>query len=212
MFGKWIVCEVRENLKEEFSAAQQKWDAVKKCKGFITQLGGWDSESGKACILGIWEDENYYNNFMNSLHDIITEENKQEKTYEKISVNLLRSIFEMPGYETSFLKSFKSYSVLRAADCIVKKEQVVNFKKVQKEIWAAEMSLCKGMNGGFSWEVKTTSDNNSRFLVTTLWENKQLHQEYINDKLPYLREKMKVTEKVDSIIGYCIDLENKWLV
>jgi hypothetical protein len=42
MYVKWIVCNVKQNLKKEFSIAQEKWIGMKNAGGLIGQLGGWD--------------------------------------------------------------------------------------------------------------------------------------------------------------------------
>jgi hypothetical protein len=52
---KWIRCEAEEEKKSSFSAAQETWCDLKRCPGFLGQIGGWNVAKywcfGKVLIL-----------------------------------------------------------------------------------------------------------------------------------------------------------------
>jgi heme-degrading monooxygenase HmoA len=90
MLLKWIRCEVDEEKKTAFSAAQEKWRDLKGCPGFLGQIGGWNAaETQEACILAFWENLNFYQSFMSDKHDEIFEQSGQKGTYQKISVDIV---------------------------------------------------------------------------------------------------------------------------
>jgi heme-degrading monooxygenase HmoA len=91
MLLKWIRCEVDEEKKAAFSAAQEKWRDLKGCPGFLAQIGGWNvAKSQEACILAFWENLDFYQSFMSDKHDEIFERSRQEGTYHKISVDIVK--------------------------------------------------------------------------------------------------------------------------
>jgi heme-degrading monooxygenase HmoA len=90
MLLKWIRCEVNEEKKAAFSAAQEKWRDLKGCPGFLGQIGGWNAaKPQEACILAFWENLDSYKYFMSDKHDEIFERSKQKGTYHKISVDIV---------------------------------------------------------------------------------------------------------------------------
>ncbi|GLH62971.1 hypothetical protein PG301_08100 [Parageobacillus sp. G301] len=87
MLLKWIRCEVEEEKKALFSAAQEKWRDLKGCPGFLGQIGGWNiAKPQEACILAFWENLDFYQSFMSDKHDEIFERSRQEGTYYKTSL------------------------------------------------------------------------------------------------------------------------------
>ena len=93
MFIKYITCEVIPGKENEFSSAQEKWKKTASAGGFICQTGGWNlNKENEACILAFWENETYLNKFMNELHDQILSDNKQENTFNKLSVEYFETI------------------------------------------------------------------------------------------------------------------------
>jgi heme-degrading monooxygenase HmoA len=90
MLLKWIRCEVAEEKKAAFSAAQEKWCDLKGYPGFHGQIGGWNvAEPQEACILAFWENFDCYQAFMSNKHDEIFEQSRQKGTYHKISVDIV---------------------------------------------------------------------------------------------------------------------------
>jgi heme-degrading monooxygenase HmoA len=90
MLLKWIRCEVDEEKKAVFSAAQEKWRDLKGYPGFLGQIGGWNvAEPQEACILAVWENLDSYQAFMSDKHDEIFARSNQKGTYHKISVNIV---------------------------------------------------------------------------------------------------------------------------
>jgi heme-degrading monooxygenase HmoA len=90
MLLKWIRCEVDEEKKAAFSAAQEKWRDLKGYPGFLGQIGGWNAAvPQEACILAFWENLDSYQSFMSDKHDEIFERSRQKGTYHKISVDIV---------------------------------------------------------------------------------------------------------------------------
>lgn len=91
MLLKWIRCEVDEEKRATFSAAQEKWRDLKGCSGFLGQIGGWNvAKPQEACILAFWENLDFYQSFMSEKHDEIFERSRQKGTYHSISVDIVK--------------------------------------------------------------------------------------------------------------------------
>lgn len=89
MLIKIIKCEVNEDSRYLFHAAQTKWTELKLANGFVTQLGGWNVlNKEEAVIIGVWETLEAYTLFMTENHGKIMNTNEQLKTYQKIEVSL----------------------------------------------------------------------------------------------------------------------------
>lgn len=89
MLIKMIKCEVNEDSKEIFHAAQTKWKELELAGGFAAQWGGWNLlNKEEAVIIALWESREAYTLFMTEHHDKIMDTNEQVKTYRKIEVSL----------------------------------------------------------------------------------------------------------------------------
>ncbi|USN48514.1 MAG: YdbC family protein [Pseudobdellovibrionaceae bacterium] len=209
MLIKWIVCKVIPEHRTSFSKAQEAWQELSDVDGFIAQFGGWDlKNSGDACILGLWKDKESYDQFMNHVHDNVFETNSQENTYESISVGLFDTVLDMPGLHSNLVTSLCDGKYLRVADCKVKPDHVDHFVAVQREIWIPEMAKAKGMIGG-NFNRSPCED---RFIVTTLWTEQKLHDEYSKNIVPSLREKANVSNDLIHMTGRFVLLEPTWEV
>lgn len=209
MLLKWITCSVEQNSKTDFSNAQKQWRSIGSAPGFIAQLGGWDNASGNACILGLWKDYNSYTNFMDTIHDTITEENFQEATYTGITTTLFDKLLEMPGSAGSLPLALKNSAFIRVADCIVKSGHENIFIEKQSTIWNPGMQEAEGMLGGAVWK---SSENNHRFLVSTFWDSIKAHSNYTANKLPQLRVKAEPEKNLNQLTGFGIPKETNWTV
>lgn len=87
MFVKHIICSVNTKNRSAFSAAQEKWHQTKEAPGFLGQLGGWElMDKSSAHILSFWISESHLKYFMDQLHDMILENNKQQVMYDSLNV------------------------------------------------------------------------------------------------------------------------------
>ena len=78
MFIKWIVCEVKESFKKEFSIAQEQWIETKYSEDFIGQVGGFDlNNKNIACVISFWKNEHSLKLFMENTHDKVFHNNNQ---------------------------------------------------------------------------------------------------------------------------------------
>ncbi|WP_335869442.1 DUF4937 domain-containing protein [Bacillus sp. 2205SS5-2] len=89
MLIKFIRCVVPTANQSTFSTAQQQWKSLAQVSGFIFQCGGWSFTREEAYILGLWEDRQAYDSFMQEQHDAIFDHNQQERTYTQIEVKLI---------------------------------------------------------------------------------------------------------------------------
>ena len=92
---KLIHCKVAADKRAAFCEAQQAWQPMADCEGFIAQLGGWGIPAGDAdsndirlaapdldaIIVGIWQSEADLSQFMTREHDPILEQNQQQASY-----------------------------------------------------------------------------------------------------------------------------------
>ena len=210
MYIKWIICRVNENERQQFSEAQEKWESTSNADGFIAQTGGWDLQNkNEACIISFWENKELYEIFMRDLHDEITRDNKQAKTYNEIFVEYFAGIFNMDGESSSLKEAVQNGYLLRIADCIINPEKVKHFEKMQSEIWLPAMRESKGMlRGTFS----KNENNNLRYLVSTFWDNIRNHTEYSKNKLPLLRYQADTTNDISEIKGKKILIADNWKI
>jgi len=210
MYIKWIVCQVKEGMREAFSRAQEQWISTAQAEGFIAQAGGWNIEDkNEACIIAFWESREHLEQFMASLHDRIFEENRQSATYHTISVSYFDSLLEMDGQADSLKEAIRNSSLLRIADCDVWPESVKHFEAVQRSVWLPGMKQSEGMLGGM---FSKASNQPHRYLVSTFWDSAEHHDRYANEKVPVLREKTAVGQDLNHITGRQIALVESWRV
>lgn len=210
MFLKWIVCQVRAEMRDPFALAQTKWTELAAVPGFIGQLGGWDLNSvNEACVLGLWQNHDSYKLFMERHHDGICANNEQSQTYEAIEVSLLQPLLDMPGEHTIMADCLSAANIIRVADCYVKPERERHFLEIQEEVWIPAMSKAPGMlAGSFSKAI----GNSVRYIVTTLWTSVDTHEQYARNVLPSLRKAASVSEDIKEITGRLVKVNADWLV
>ncbi len=210
MYIKWIVCEVKNNLKEEFSSAQEKWIETKNSEGFIGQVGGFDlNNKTDACIISFWENDDALNIFMNKFHNKIFFNNNQSDYYNSIKIDFFNPILTMEG-EFQFLGDFlEKGKILRIADCFVKSNKTNHLEFAQNEVWVPCMKNSTGMLGGmFSKDV----NNSPHYLVSTFWDSLENHESYVEKVLPRLQEKSQVKNDITKITGRKIKLIDSWKI
>jgi heme-degrading monooxygenase HmoA len=210
MYIKWIVCQVKEGMKDAFSHAQEQWISTAEAEGFIAQAGGWNTQNeSEACIIAFWESREYAERFMATLHDRIVEENRQSETYHTINVAYFDGLLEMKGQTTSLAEAVGTSELLRVADCVVHSGRTGHFESVQQSVWLPAMQQAKGMLGGmFSKAV----DTSNRYLVSTFWDTGAHHDQYRKEQVPILRENASVTDDLQKLIGKQIHLVKSWNV
>jgi quinol monooxygenase YgiN len=210
MFIKWITCEVTLEDKPKFSKAQEKWSATSEVSGFLGQIGGWDERNlTSACILSFWKDQESYALFMMETHDPIEKYSRQNLLYNMLVVdffNPLSSISENTSNLNALLNSSKH---LRVADCTVKSHRISHFKEVQTSVWIPSMKKAEGMLGG---HFSLDDNNNSRFMISTLWDSSFIHDKYRTEQLPALYTKTEVMNDLEEITDWSVMLEPSWLV
>jgi heme-degrading monooxygenase HmoA len=199
MLFKWITCRVHEHMRDAFFAAQTKWTTLANMPGFIGQLGGWDLKSrNEACILGIWQDQESYNAFMDQHHDRIFQKNEQARTCESIHVALLQPVCAIAGSYENMHQCLRPAEVMRVADCFVLPEREKNFLEVQEKIWNPAMGKAEGILAGSFTRVL---NRENRYIVTTLWSSVEAHNRYVRKTLPSVSEAACVPQDVQQITG-----------
>ncbi|WP_350301204.1 YdbC family protein [Peribacillus frigoritolerans] len=198
---KWIKCQVNEENKRSFSKAQEGWGELRKCAGFMGQIGGWNRyEPFEAGVLSVWKDLHAYQSFMQHPHDEIFAKSDQGSTYTNISVDIFESIFNIGT--TDITAFFCKGKLLRVADCFVEEDKHARFEQVLKEAGSKGM-----LSGAFC-----SKRQNGRYLVASIWDSKHLHQRYADKELPALINESGVNVSTHRITGSLIELHPKWVV
>jgi heme-degrading monooxygenase HmoA len=210
MYIKWIICTVPDNKKEEFSKAQEKWSKTSESDGFIAQTGGWNLKNpSEACIIAFWKDKDSLQNFMDNLHDVIFIDNQQNTTYSSIKITYFESLLNIDGSVKSLNKAIQKSNFIRIADCLVTKNKIHHFEEVQQSIWIPSMKKAKGMLGG---KFSINKQNKNNYFVSTFWDSKKNHQNYIENQLPVNQELTNISSDLQIITRKFIAIEKKWNV
>jgi hypothetical protein len=210
MLLKWIVCQVLAETRANFSSAQSQWTPLKRLPGFLGQIGGWVcASSSQAGILALWQDEAYYRHFMQHNHDEIVAHNSQSESYSSLSVALFGDLFPLLGSQPDFLTALTTGTVLRLTDCSLFPEQDQTFIHNQTTIWNPAMAQAQGMLAGIFAQA---TDHASRYLDASLWSDLQAHQAYMEILFLLLPEQANLSQTLQSIHGWVIQLEKAWRV
>lgn len=214
MLLKRIVCQVASDSRDAFSNAQAHWRQLKDIEGFRGQFGGWNagdvSESCEwACIVGLWQDSDSYQNFMSEFHDTVVEASGQAQTYVHATTALFEVQSDISGLHPDLCSAMGRSEFLRVADCSLRPGREAHFRQVQSDIWNPAMVATGGMAAGaFSRSLR----DDDRFLVTTLWESEQSHAIYLRDAFAGLRSRAAVEDDVATLHGHGVVLEPSWRV
>lgn len=209
MLLKWIICTVPDEKQNEFSAAQCKWTVIKTASGFIAQFGGWDSRSGVACILALWQNQAAYENFMTRIHDSVFTSTGQSMTCTSVSTTLFNCQLEIDGNAESVQAAVENVQFVRIADCVLTPDCVDSFCIKQTKVWNPAMKQSNGMLGGAFGKAMNEPH---RYIVSTLWSSKEAHSRYVAEELLRLRQSANPEEDLQQIVGYEFALEPSWTV
>ncbi|MFJ5811187.1 DUF4937 domain-containing protein [Streptomyces sp. NPDC093093] len=207
MWGKWIGCRVPVVARGQFSAAQSAWSTISDQPGLIGQVGGWDTETGRAHVLGLWSDAEAYGCFMRERHDAVAAGNRQSAGYTGIDVATGDIVLEMGGGAADLSRALERAALLRVADCRLLPGRKERFLEVQRRVWAPGMAMAGGMLAGVVTRLET-----NRYLVTTLWSGSTAHQRYTTGHLPALRSRAIPQNDIQSMTGHVLPLEASWRV
>lgn len=210
MIVKWIECEVPEELKDKFSAAQEKWTKLKEKPGFIGQVGGWDSiYPEKAYLIAFWEDEESIREFMLDGHDELVKETGQENTYENLAINYFASQTELEGEAGSLIDAIENSNFLRVADCIVRSDGTKHFEDVQKSVWLPGFKKAPGMQGGL---FSRGQGDQNRYHLSVFWNYQKSNEDFEKQELLTLRKIAAINEDILSLDVTLVNLEETWKV
>lgn len=210
MHIKLIVCNVKENLKRDFSKAQEKWFETRQADGFVGQIGGWDlNNENDACIVSFWKNKKSLESFMQNTHDKIIHGNQQHENYNSLSVAKYDTVIDMEGSSSSLVDAIKFGKLLRIADCLVREEKAQHFETVQKAIWLPGMKKANGMLGG---HFSKAADHTPNYLVSSLWDSIENHKDYVSHQLPAYQIKADVQNDVEDMVGRQILLVQSWKI
>lgn len=207
MLLKWVTCSVSEESRAAFGSAQRGWSAVAGQPGLLGQMGGWDTTTGDAHVLGVWAEDDYYRAFMRQRHDVVAEQTGQARTYQAIETATGAAIFTILGDSLTLAEAIAGGVVLRVADCRVTDGRRDHFVEAQREVWAPGMAAAGGMLGGVFAQVCPR-----RYLVTTLWSDVAAHQRYAREDVIRLREQAGADHDITALKGHVLVLEPQWKV
>jgi len=207
MFLKWVTCSVAEASREAFGSAQQGWSAIVGQPGLVGQVGGWDTATGDAHILGLWTDRGSYGLFMRDRHDVVANQSGQAQTYRGVHVSVGDAVFTIDGDAPRLPDALTGGVLLRVADCRVDAARRAHFVGEQRDVWAPGMAAAGGMLGGVFTQLAAC-----RYLVTTLWSDAAAHQRYASEDVPRLRDLAAADDDLTSLVEHVLLLEPRWKV
>lgn len=135
MLAKMMTCYVHEDQKEVFSYKQQHWAALAQVDGFIGQLGGWNTEQqAEAFVLGLWEDEEAYQDFMKHTHDSIFYKSGQKSTYHHLNVDISKQAQTQGGRYNFFRSSAIEARYIMVTTCRVDGDRSFTVKELTDQL------------------------------------------------------------------------------
>lgn len=200
VLAKWITCDVPARARDRFATAQQRWSVIVDQPGLIGQVGGWDSRTGRAHVLGLWTDADSHQTFLRDRHDSVADAG----AYTGIAVTYGEVVLTMPG-ATAMVAEAMSGGLLRVADCHLAAGAEEHFVDVQREVWAPAMATA-GVFGGVL--VRTAARH---YLVATFWPDVETHRQYA-EEVPRLRARAAADTDIASMSGHVLELEPAWRV
>ncbi|WP_053220076.1 YdbC family protein [Virgibacillus senegalensis] len=204
MIIKKIHCKVDESAKDAFQYQQSQWQELKRCEGFLGQLGGWtEANPSAAVIFSFWENKDAYQYFMDYIHDEILNKTAQAKTYHSISITLFEKQFSLSTKADQMSAFLDRTQFVRLALTTVKQEYINRFIEKQKNIWNP------GMHGGF---FARSQQDNRYFLVLSGWENQAYHQQYMEKHFPELTKNANPMDDLEEIAGERFRVVEEWRV
>lgn len=210
MIVKLIRCRMEDGSHDRFMSGQQRWRPLAQVQGFVGQIGGWRADdSDEAVIIGLWRDKASYEAFMSDVHDRLFERTGQKGSYSSSEVSLWDCLLDMPGVEPALPEAIGGGALIRIALGEVLPDRHDHFQQVQRDIWVPGMNGAPGMLAGvFSRSLQ----DDSKYLVCTLWESAGAHAAYRADTLPALRERAAVEGDCRSLEGFIVPVEPSWRV
>jgi heme-degrading monooxygenase HmoA len=173
-------------------------------------VGGWNKNRiSEACVIAFWRDEDSYQSFMENSHDYIFEKSRQRNTYDDISVSIYKNILDIQGTFPNIIDCLGKGKLLCVVECIVHPGKERHFEEMLKHVWKKEMSNCTGMLAGAFTKNKKEE---TRYLIASLWENHNVHEQYAENIVPSLRNQSQIRGDIIQIRGVAVDLEDSWLV
>jgi quinol monooxygenase YgiN len=210
MLLKWIVCSIPEEQQEAFARSQTHWQALREVPGFLGRIGGWAGGSPPcAAILALWQDEVCYQQFMQEQHRQMLQACIQDATYNIQTTTLFHDLSPISGTETNLLTALSISKLLRVTDAQTFPERAEAFLHNQLHIWNPDMERSAGLHSGVLAQSRTDPH---RYLVASLWQNRQAHQLFLSNIFPQLRLQFKLPQTVQHIKGWYVQLEHEWLV
>ncbi|MFF4319711.1 DUF4937 domain-containing protein [Streptomyces sp. NPDC001568] len=210
MWGKWIGCTVPVASRERFGSGQRAWAAIGDAEGLVGQVGGWDRETGRAKLLGLWSGSESYGRFMRERHDEVFALSGQKGSFTAIDTAVGGTVLDMAGEVADLpgaLAGLKGSELLRVADCRVLPGRAEHFLDVQRRVWGPGMAAASGMRAGVVTRLAP-----DRYLVTTLWSGRAAHDRYRTEHFPALLDRAGLPDDLRSTTGHLIPLEREWCV
>ena len=210
MWGKWIDCTVPVASREQFGFGQRAWAAIGDAEGLVGQVGGWDRETGRAKLLGLWSGSESYGRFMRERHDEVFALSGQRGSFTAIDTAAGETVLDVAGEMADLpgaLEGLEGAELLRVADCRVLPGRTGHFIDVQRRVWGRGMAAAGGMRAGVVTRLAP-----DRYLVTTLWSGRAAHDRYRTERFPALRTRAGLPDDLRSTTGHLIPLERDWCV
>jgi hypothetical protein len=135
MLAKMMTCHVHDNQKDMFSYKQQHWASLAHVDGFIGQLGGWNiDQPTEAFVLGLWDNEETYQDFMKHTHDSIFYKSSQEDTYHHLDVEISKQPQPIGGRYNFFRSSAFESRYLMVTTCKLHKNEPLVIEEIIEQL------------------------------------------------------------------------------
>ena len=204
MLAKWIVAEASN--RAAFDEAQRRWRGLLNYDGFIVQVGGWlDSFPTKAGIFAAWRDLKSYDQFMESGHDQVADQ--QTESYQRIETSLAGVIMRIGQQDPGLL--VESAECVRISDATLQPNSSPIFIARQLEIWNPALRSADGMLGALICRV---DHNRDRFLAASFWHTRAALENFRQTVFPATSQQAGMDAYMKTLVSYHLSLERSWQV
>ena len=205
---KLVRCIVDDEHRLAFQLHQSRWKAVSHEAGLTFQIGGWDGEtSSLALILAIWESVEFYRSFHQLRHDQLVAMVDHADLIREIETSFFQCLFTLPDNYSPFSGLFQS-GYLQLELCETNSDQWEAFVNAQVNLWNPAFHDPNGMRSRI---ISKNLANENSFLVVSIWESKNHHDEYWANA-PESREAANLRTAIKPVQNYRIKLIDDWTV
>jgi hypothetical protein len=235
---KLIRCTLTPNKRTAFSKAQQAWQDMRDCDGFIAQLGGWEITADNpkadniqsasphlaATIVGLWQSEAHLRQFMALKHDDIFQQSQQQASYLSCKVKRFTLVDldtcdsdagdSINNRKDSQILHIIQFDGVAEVDPFIRAlTALINTQwqtQTHQQEKTAHSPLYHGQNiAPLSIKLWQGCDDTQCLLLVSLWHSPEYFQQYSHSGADE-RFQSQLNTHCDSMQGSLIKLEALW--